>query len=1364
MDALAEITQFAGRLSDVMGADRFRLRRELDKLRRMAQDGQAVERGLERWKALRERSAALRARKAAAVPAVKYDPDLPIVTRRDDILAALREHQVVIVCGETGSGKSTQLPKLCLELGRGVERMIGHTQPRRIAARSVATRVAEELGSSVGQAVGFKVRFTDTTQPETFVKVMTDGVLLAETQHDRFLDAYDTLILDEAHERSLNIDFLLGYLHRLLPRRRDLQLIITSATIDAARFAEHFTLDARRPVPVLEVSGRMYPVEVRYRPLVVDDDEPDVPAAIVDAIEDLMANPTASHPPDAPARDEDEPPLDEADPAQGEPTRDAGPRRRGHLGRLEGDILVFLPTEWDILEAAKTLRGHFQRDPVEILPLYARLSAKDQQRVFEPHARRRIVLATNVAESSLTVPGIRYVVDTGTARISRYSPRSKVQRLPIEPVARASADQRAGRCGRLGPGVCVRLYGADDYAGRDRYTTPEIRRANLASVILQTTALRLGNLEEFPFLDPPPAPAIADGYRTLFELGATDEHGELTEIGRQLSRLPVDPRIGRMILAGRDEGCLRETLVLAAVLEIQDPRERPVDKQQAADAAHARFAHEESDFLALLKLWQFYDGLKETLSRNQLRKACQQNFLSHHRMREWIDVYVQLVKLVEEHWDARPGGWLPWDDAARSSDGYARLHRALLTGLLSNVACRLDAHEYTGSGQQKFFVWPGSGTFAKKPTWIVAAELVETTRRYARTVARIDPGWIEPLAGHLLHRSYSDPRWSRKSGSAMANEKVTLFGLTIVPRRPVRYGPIDPAASRELLIRGGLVEGEFDTRAPFFEHNRRLIAEIEALGAKARRADLLIDETSRFRFYDQRLPADAYDMPRFEKWRKQAEREQPRLLFMSRDDLLGSVDPVAPESFPDELAIPLGRPAGPASPPPEMRLKLEYRFEPGAADDGLTLVVPRAGLGQLGTERIGWLVPGLLEERVLGLIRSLPKSLRRNLVPAPDTARRAVNELRFGHGSFLASVADVLSRLGGERIPVEAFRPEELPPHLQLNVRVVDDAGEPVAAGRDLEQLRQELGITGPRGDEPAAAFADPRWHRDGITAWDFGDLPEQIVLPRGGTNVPAFPGLVDERDSVSLRLFDSPDVATASTRGGLRRLFALAERRSLRAQVDWLPDLDRLALLASTLCPLGELKQQLADLIADRGFLADRPFPRSADDFAVRLRAGRERCLVAVQDVTRVIGPLLRSYHEVKLLEESLPRTRFAVALDDIASQLAALLPAHFLTATPWPWLQQVPRFLQGIKHRLEKLSQGGLVRDQQALSAVAPLWSAFRTRAAQEPTDRPLPEELTTYRWMLEEYRVSLFAQHLGTSQPISPQRLEKQWAKVK
>jgi ATP-dependent helicase HrpA len=1286
------------RIGGAMLADQHRLRRKLRAIRR----GGAV--GGERmaqWVHELEISEALRRNRGERRPRVEYDLSLPVCQRRDEIAAAVRDNQVVIVCGETGSGKSTQLPKICLELGRGLGGMIGHTQPRRIAARSVAARIAQELKVPLGRQVGFKVRFTDATDPDTYVKLMTDGMLLAELQGDRFLEQYDTIILDEAHERSLNIDFLIGYLKQLRWKRRDLKLIITSATMDVARFAEHFAAQDETPAPIIEVAGRTYPVEVRYRPIEPDDETGDVDwlQGVLDAIDEL-------------ARDD------------------------------RGDMLVFMPTERDIHELAKALRSHnVPGDPdgkTQVLPLYARLSTREQQRVFQPHPHRRIVIATNVAESSLTVPGVRYVIDLGTARISRYSARSKTQRLPVERISRASADQRKGRCGRVGPGICVRLFDEEDYERRERFTPPEIQRTNLASVILQMKAQRLGAVEKFPFLDPPRRDAIRDGYKTLFELGTIDGGQQLTDLGRRLSRLPVDPRIGRMILAADDEDCLSEMLVIAAVLEIQDPRLRPIEHEKAADDAHAQFQHEESDFLTYLKLWDFYHRLRQKLSRNQLRKACRQNFLSYNRMREWVDIHRQLMQLVH---DAKLR-------TRRRRDDEAAVHRAVLTGMLAHVAWRKEAYEYTTAGGGKAHLWPGSATFSKKPRWVVAAEVVETTRRYLRTCARIDPEWIESLAEHLVHRSYGEPHWDRASTSAMAYERVSLMGLPVVPRRRIALGPIDPETARQLLIQHGLVEAQWDREPRFLKHNRKVLDEIERLQQKLRRSDLMPSQWVVFDFYDRQVPNSAYDGPRLMRWLRKAERKDRRVLRMTQDAMLQQpLDEIDQSGFPDVAEV------------GSQKLPLEYRFEPGGDADGVTVRVPLPALSQVDAQRLGWLVPGMFEQKVVALIKALPKPIRRQLIPAPETAKRVVEQIEYGSGDLIAEVARLLGRMAGEQITPATFDPDKLPPELTMNVRVVDGKGKTVAMGRDLTLLRRELTA------EVAAKVSevkDTRFQKEAVTNWDFGELPERVEVNSGGVRIDAYPALVDQGDCVSLDLAESPDRAVHLTRGGLRRLFAIAAQRDVKQQLAWLPKMEQMVLWSASIRQF-DLNQRLADLIADRAFVADQPIPRNAGQFERRLRAGRDRIGIAVQDVAELVPNALQAYHAAQVCVERWKDTRWHYAADDAGTQLEHLVTPDFLTETPWPWLKHFPRYFRAIEYRFDKLRSGAQDRDRAGYEEVRHWWDTYQRHVESCSDTECLNPELIHFRWMLEEYRVSLFAQPLGTAVPVSAKRLERQWVKV-
>ncbi|MDY7107643.1 MAG: ATP-dependent RNA helicase HrpA [Planctomycetota bacterium] len=1276
-----------------MNADQRPFRRRLRRIRRQRQRRRPVSGLQSRLEADIARSRARREARRRDLPRPEFPADLPIVEHRREIADAIREHQVVVVCGETGSGKSTQLPKMCLEAGRGVAGLIGHTQPRRIAARSIAARIARELNTNLGDAVGYKVRFSDRTRRDAFIKVMTDGILLAETQGDRELSRYDTIIIDEAHERSLNVDFLLGYLRQLLPRRPDLKLIITSATIDPKRFSEHFGR-----APIIEVSGRMYPVDVRYRPLESEDPDEldrDLQQGILDAVDELAA---------------------------------AG----------GGDVLVFLAGERDIREAAEALRKHHP-PKTEVLPLFARLSAAEQNRVFESHGGRRIVLATNVAETSLTVPGIRGVVDPGLARISRYSSRRKVQRLPVEPISQASARQRAGRCGRLGPGVCIRLYRESDYEEREPYTQPEILRTNLASVILQMKALKLGDVAAFPFIDAPRKTMIRDGYETLRELGALDERDRLNDLGRRLARLPIDPRIGRMILAADDEDCLTEVLVIASALSVQDPRERPMDQPDAADAAHALFADERSDFLTYLRLWDAYHEQKRHLSQNKLRRWCRDHFLSFMRMREWYDIHQQLRILVTEI------GMRPNEEEADEK----RIHCALLAGLLSNVARRGERHEYDAARGGKCRIFPGSVLFREEPAWIMAAEMVETTHRYARCVAPVRVDWIERIGAHLLRRTHSQPHWHRRTAQVMVFQRATLYGLEIINRRRVPYGPIEPEESRDIFIHQALVEGQYETNAPFLEHNRRLIEEIRDIEARKRKRDVLVDVEAQYKFYDKRLGPRIFSGRGFERWRSRAERGNPRLLFMARRDLmLPGAETADPHLFPDELTI------------GELRLPLEYRLEPGTSDDGVTLTAPVALLNQLPAARLEWLVPGLLKDKIVALIKSLPKDLRRNFVPAPDFAEACLDRLTFGEGSLREALGAILHRITGTPVPIEAWSVEELDDYLRMNIRVVDDEGAVIGSGRDLEDLRRQFGAT---ARASFAQLADDRLERENITTWDFGPLPEQVEVNRGGMTLAGYPALIDCGESVALRVLDSPHAARSAMRGGLRRLFVLECGEDLAVQVEHLPGFEDLRRHYALLGDPDGLVDELVLLIADRAFIGEDDQVRSADAFERRLNEGWQRLWAVGCDVAEIVGRILRLHREVQVDLEALHAPVWADHVEDIRRHLGRLMPNGFLMQTPYRWLLQYPRYLKAIARRIEKLTNQGRTKDSDRAAEMNALWAQYAQRRADHEARGVHDPALEEYRWLLEEMRISLFAQELGTAVPVSPKRLESVWKKV-
>ncbi len=1226
----------------------------------------------------------------ADVPPITYPADLPVVQRREEIAATIRDHQVVVLCGETGSGKTTQLPKICLELGRGVTGTIGHTQPRRVAARTVAARIAEELHVPVGQQVGCKIRFGDQTSDRTLIKIMTDGILLAETQNDRFLDAYDTIIIDEAHERSLNIDFLLGYLKQLLPRRTDLKVIITSATIDPQRFSAHFD-----KAPIIEVSGRTYPVELRYQPIGAETDENDAPDlidSVVSAVDDLI--------------------------------------------RTErGDILVFLSGEREIREAAKSLRHQSGRG-VEVLPLYSRLSSAEQNRIFQPHQQRRIVLATNVAETSVTVPGIRCVVDPGQARMSRYSTRTKVQRLPIEAISRASAEQRKGRCGRIEPGVCVRLYSESDFNSRPEYTEPEILRTNLASVILQMKALRLGEVERFPFIERPTARMIRDGYQTLHELGAVDAHNELTDLGRDLARLPIDPRLGRMILQADREHCMAEVLVIAAALSIPDPRERPHDQQEKADAAHARFAHEDSDFLTFVNLWQAYHDEARRLSHSKTRHWCRQNHVNFMRMREWHDIHTQLRQLALEG-NLR----LNTEPAA-----YDTVHRAVLSGLLSNIGLRTEGHEYTGTYGTKFFIFPGSGQFKKSPAWIMAAEVVETTRLYARCVAKIQPQWIESLADHLVKRHYSDPLWNEENAQVTAAERVSLYGLDIASGRRVHYGPIEPKASRELFIHHALVEGEWRTKAPFFEHNQQLVAEVEKVESKVRKRDVLVDVQQRFAFYDQRLPANVYSGATFDKWWKEAQRTKPRSLHMTREDLV-QVERSAAD-FPDRLAV------------GDLTVSLRYIHDPGAADDGVTAIIPVEALHEVVAAPFTWLVPGMRLEKITALIKSLPKSTRTAFLPAADCARACNDVMDPGDRTLEDALAEALLALRGVPVKMSDFQGDKLDRHLRMNFRVVDRRGQIVGEGRDLDALRRDLGQQVRR---QLQNLSDQRYARTGMTKWDFGELAESIELKRGGLTVMAYPAVVDEGSSVRLTILDSAAAALAASRVGIRRLYVMAARDELAHQLKTMPQLNRLKLLFASLGPPKLLHDQIIEAAAQQAFLGDGAIPRNREAFEARLGTGWGRIGEAMFSLGALVEPILAARHEVALrLGKPMPPTWKPIA-EDLKRQLAELLPSEFLRTTPLERLRHVPRYLAAMIRRLDRLSGAGLQRDAQHRQMIDVHRARLAQAMANRDANKPIDPRVDEYRWLIEELRVSLFAQDLGTAQSVSPQRLDKAWEQM-
>ena len=1293
---------------------------------------------------------------------IEFDPSLPVSARREEIMAAMQAHQVIIVCGETGSGKTTQLPKMALMLGRGQPKVgsdgraarrqiIGHTQPRRIAASSVAKRIAEELKTPLGDVVGYKVRFQDRLSKDASVKLMTDGILLAETQTDPLLKAYDTLIIDEAHERSLNIDFLLGYLREILPRRPDLKVIVTSATIDADRFAQHFA-SAQGPAPVLMVSGRTFPVEMRYRPFEESRDV-DLNTAMASAVDELWQHPSQ-----------------------------------------QGDILVFLPGEREIREAADHLRGHLSHSPVlrgaEVLPLFARLSQAEQDRVFDSHAGRRIVLATNVAETSLTVPGIRYVIDTGTARVKRYSWRSKVEQLMVEPISQAAANQRAGRCGRVANGICIRLYDELDFNGRAKFTDPEILRSSLAGVILRMKSLHLGDVERFPFLEAPRPKAIADGYQLLSELGAVDDAHELTPIGQALSKLPLDPRVGRMILEARDRQALDEVLIIASALSVQDVRDRPMEAQAAADQAHAKFDDDRSEFSGYLTLWKWLDSARggkdnaHKLSNRQYEALLRQNFINVRRVREWRDTHTQLHTVVAEHkWRLNT---LP--------ASYEQLHLSMLAGLLGNVGCKLEDDEaYLGARGIKFYRHPGAHLRKKPGRWLVAAELVETTRLFGRGLANIEPQWLEQVGAHLLKKQLLDPHWEKKAGEVVALERATLYGLVVYNGRRRPYGNIDPRGARELFIREALVNGDWDTQLPFLAANLKLVAKVEELEHKSRRQDVLVDDALIYAFYDAHIPPEVFNGRLLEQWWRAASRQQPQLLLLTREELMRhEAAGVTTQAFPKTLRL-----GG-------VDCKASYLHQPGDARDGVTIDVPIFVLNQVSEERCEWLVPGMLKDKVQALLKSLPQKPRSRFVPLPESATRLAQALSepelFGSGSL----TDVLLKRVRDETSLDVkradFKLDMLPAHLFMNLRVVDEHGRQLGMGRNLGALKAEWGAqargafqalaqlkhlapaaspdagespsqpkpskpnppdrspsgaagqAAPRPSASAGALADARY-----TAWTFGELPELMEIRKGAQTLVGFPALVDGLDAVTIEVFDEPEVAAAKHRQGLRRLFALQIKDALKYLEKNLPDLQKMSVAYMSLGSADELTQHILDIALDRAFLLD-PLPTCEVDFKRRLEEGRGRLTLIANEVARLTATVLS---EFAAASRKLKDTKISPdSVADVTQQLQRLMGKRFLSDSPYTQLQHFARYLKAIVLRLDKL-RADPSRDAAKLAELKPLEQKYWRLVAERKgvSDARMQE----FRWLLEELRVSFFAQELRTPQPVSVKRLEKAWAQL-
>ncbi|GII59597.1 ATP-dependent helicase [Planotetraspora thailandica] len=1287
------LADLQGRLPGLMLRDQRRLRRRIDGMRKV-RDGRSRE-AVAGEIASDIDAAELRvAARREAVPRLSYPPQLPVSQRKDDLLEAIRDHQVVIVAGETGSGKTTQLPKICLELGRGVHGLIGHTQPRRIAARTVAERIAEELSIPLGEAVGYKVRFTDHSSDGTLVKLMTDGILLAEMQTDPLLLQYDTLIIDEAHERSLNIDFILGYIKQLLPKRPDLKVIITSATIDPERFSRHFAPPGAEGAPIVEVSGRTYPVEVRYRPVEDDDDQTQ---AIVDAVDELCAE---------------------------------GP----------GDILVFLSGEREIRDTADALKSRQE----EVLPLYARLSAAEQHRVFQAHRGRRIVLATNVAETSLTVPGIRYVIDPGTARISRYSHRLKVQRLPIEPVSQASANQRKGRCGRTSDGICIRLYSEEDFVSRPEFTDPEILRTNLASVILQMTSLGLGDIAAFPFVEPPDARQVKDGVNLLVELGALLDRGaKLTPLGRKLAQLPVDPRLARMVLEADKNGCAREVMVIAAALSIQDPRERPADKQQAADEKHRRFADKESDFLTYLNMWSYLREQQRALSSSAFRRLCKAEFLNYLRVREWQDIDSQLRQV------AKNLGIVPNSVDADPQ----RIHQALLTGLLSHIGVKdVDAKrkqdgprrpitEYVGARNARFAIFPGSTLSKTQPLWVMSAELVETSRLWARVNAKIEPEWIEPLAQHLIKRTYSEPHWEKDQAAVMALEKVTLYGVPIVAERKVNYGRIDPELSRELFIRHALVDGEWRTHHRFFHDNRKLLQEVEQLEEKARRRDILVDDETLFDFYDAHIPPEVVSGRHFDSWWKKTSAVTPGLLTFSPEMLVNSGAGVSAQDYPDAW-----RQNG-------QRMRLTYRFEPGslagpdsgqAGSDGVTVHIPLDVLNQVDPTGFDWQIPGLREDLLTALIRSLPKHLRRNFVPAPNFAKAVLERAKPGSEPILDTLERELHQMSGVTIPRDAWAFDQVPDHLRITYRVVDDGKRLVAEGKDLEELKRTLA---PRLRATLSKAADDL-ERTGLTNWTIAALPK--VFERG--RLRAYPALADDTTSVAVRMFETEAEQQQSMWAGTRRLLLLNTVSPAKAILRGLGTAQKLALSRSPHGGAAALFDDCTACAADK-LMAEAGGPAWDEAGFLRLHDHvRASLFPTTEEVVARVERILATWHSV---QTALRGPADAVA--DIRDQLDALIYSGFVTGTGYDRLPDLHRYLRAVERRLEKLPDDPH-RDREWMHRVHDVEDDYRDLLDRlKPAERAA-KAVQDVRWMIEELRVSFFAQQLGTPAPVSEKRIRK------
>jgi ATP-dependent helicase HrpA len=1268
-------------------------------------------------------------RRLQLIPQEIHFPDLPINQKRDDIAQLIANNSVVILAGETGSGKTTQIPKICLTLGRGVRGLIGHTQPRRIAAHTVANRIAEELQTTLGDKVGCQVRFSDQTTENTLIKVMTDGILLAEIQNDPLLNRYDTLIIDEAHERSLNIDFLLGYIKKILPKRPDLKVIITSATIDLQRFSQHFN-----NAPIIEVSGRTYPVDVWYRPPYLsekydserkenEEQEYDQYQAILDAVHEIQ--------------------LFEKE------------RKETNLG---GDILVFLSGERDIREAADVLRKA-QIPHLDIVPFYARLSLAEQQKVFAPHKGRRIVLATNVAETSITVPGIHYVIDPGFARISRYSYKTKIQRLPIEAISQASANQRKGRCGRIADGICIRLYAEDDFNSRPEYTDAEIVRTNLASVILHMLHLGIGDIHRFPFIDAPDHRLISDGFKLLEELQAINSKQQLTALGKQLAKLPLDPRLGRMLLAAQERGCVREVLTIVSALSVQDPRERPHEKQQAADQMHSRFRVENSDFLAFIKLWDYAETQRQALSQNQWRKLCKKEFLSYLRLREWKEVHHQLSITTKDL------GFKINTEAANDE----AIHRAMLTGLLGNLGFNHEQREYLGARQKKFTIFPGSSLNKKTPKWLMAAELIETSKLFAHTVAKIEPEWVIAAANHLLKRQYVEPHYNSRSGQVMAYEKATLYGLVIVEKKAVSYNHIDATQARDVFIRAALVQGQYDmhpsrkqlmknSQQDFFIHQQKLLTELEELESKSRRRDILVEEQVIFDFYNERIPADVVNFSGFEAWRKTVEKENPKILFILRETLMrhAAID-ITQAQFPNQLEW-----QGTVFP-------LTYHFEPKHSLDGVSIHVPVSLLDQLSEKRLEWLVPGMLRDKCVNLIKGLPKQWRKHFVPVPDMVDKVLNEIVGRDATSCVStlsltevLAQQLKRITGIMLPAVAWQEIIIDDFYRFNICVIDDCGKILSSGRDLTVLREEYRTQVKKTIQAAATQIE----RENMITWDFGHLPETVQLPRAGVSVRGYPALVDKYSSVSLQVLDKADYALSVTQRGLARLLylSLAPQTIKYVQKDLLKGQDVLLSFAE----IGNREQVMDDIIlAALKQLAvpnQTQLPRTQEIFNDLLIQVKDQLYPTTRELTQYLETSLKLLLDIKKeLKQSQNLLNLAFTVDSIRQQLTRLFYSGMVYQTPALWLQQYPRYLRAMQSRIEKAKQYPQ-KDRAFSEEIKPHWQRLEDYLKKEGAYKLEQDAaLMDYRWWIEEFYVSTFAQSLKTLVSVSDKRLNKQWELV-